>query len=142
VADISGERSPASATVLDLAGSQTAADMPERRSAVGKTALRGEAPQRTAATPDKPGATLGEPADALPAVTEPARTASVEPVSGKSTAGDDSLSHLCRARSLAAALAWYRVLTPAQQRLAPTLDCVQALLARPGFTALEEAFQA
>lgn len=116
VADISSERSPASATVPDLVGSQTA--------------------------PDKPEATLGEPADALPARTEPARAARVEPVSGKSTAGDDSLSHLCRARSLAAALAWYRVLTPAQQRLAPTLDCVQALLARPGFTALEEAFQA
>ncbi len=54
----------------------------------------------------------------------------------------DSLAHLCRARSLAAARAWYGVLTARQKRLAATLPCVRALLERPGFAALREEIQA
>jgi len=61
---------------------------------------------------------------------------------GKSTAGRDSLSHLCRARTPQAALAWYRVLTSGLKRSVLHIDCVQALLARPGFAVLEAQFQA
>lgn len=130
------------AAVPDLAASRTAAESQVRQRASGKTSRAGGSLQRTAAGSDKPGTLLTEPVAESTADSEAAQATSIERASGKSTAGDDSLSHLCRARSLAAALAWYRVLTPAQQRLAPELDCVQALLDRPGFAALEEAFQA
>jgi hypothetical protein len=51
-------------------------------------------------------------------------------------------SHLCPARSREAALAWFRVLSPALQRSVLQNDCVRALLARPEFAGLEAEFQA
>ena len=142
VTDASAEPLTSNADGPDQAASQTAAERAILKTASGKNLPAGGSAPRTAAVSDQPGTLLIEPVAESTAGSEAARAASVERASGKSTAGDDSLSHLCRARSLAAALAWYRVLTPAQQRLAPELDCVRALLARPGFAALEEAFQA
>ena len=51
---------------------------------------------------------------------------------------DDSLSHLCRARTPAAALAWFGVLDRRQRLRAADLACVRALAARPGFEPLSE----
>ncbi len=68
--------------------------------------------------------------------------ATVDQPVGKSVAGEDSLSHLCRARSPEAALAWFRVLSPALRRSVLEFDCVQALLMRPDFAGLEAEFQA
>ena len=62
--------------------------------------------------------------------------------SGKSTAGSDSLSHLCRARTPEAARAWFRVLAPELKQVVLQIDCVRAMLARPGFAVLEAEFQA
>lgn len=68
--------------------------------------------------------------------------ATVDQPLGKSVAGEDSLSRLCRARSPEAALAWFRVLSPALRRSVLEFDCVQALLMRPDFAGLEAEFQA
>ena len=49
-----------------------------------------------------------------------------------------SLAHLCQATSPAAALAWYRVLDRQAREQAGEAACVQELLQRPGYEALED----
>jgi hypothetical protein len=85
-----------------------------------------------------------ESTESVAALTLPAAGDRVdEPATATASArGDDSLSHLCRARSLAAAIAWYRVLTREQRQRAPDLECVRALLRQPGFELLQEEIQA
>ncbi len=75
--------------------------------------------------------------DPRPEAVEPAALAG-----SRLPVGGSSLDHLCRARSLAAARAWYRVLTDRQRREAQTLPCVRALLDKPGYEPLREEIQA
>ena len=49
-----------------------------------------------------------------------------------------SLAHLCQARSLAAAVAWYRVLEPSARARAAQSECVRELLQREGYEPLGE----
>lgn len=49
-----------------------------------------------------------------------------------------SLAHLCQARSLAAAVAWYRVLEPSARARAAQSACVRELLQREGYEPLGE----
>lgn len=108
------------------------------------------APEPSRATPEPPSATRermmtppdiaqdGPPtAAAAPGTSSPAASSSAPPAAAAS--GNDSISRLCQAHSLQAALAWAGVLDWRQRNRLDEEPCVARLLQKPGFGPLRKA---